>query len=242
MYIAARQMSDSKHLCASASEHNEPPGERSLADSAYWDEYYSHRHPGISDASTFAHFSAERMSSVSTIYELGCGNGRDALYFAERGHRVFACDRSHVAIEHLEQTVAGLSYRHRPTLVVGEMGKLPDIPDPLDVVYSRFSLHAVSAEEASMALSWTYRNLGPGGRLFAEARSVLGSLFGLGVEVARDTFLHNEHTRRFLRREELVAELEQLGFAIHECIESDGLAVYKDDDPVVIRVIAVKRG
>lgn len=223
------------------SDQDKRPGEHPPADSAYWDEYYSHRHPDITGASTFAQFSAERMGSVSTLYELGCGNGRDALYFAHLGHRVFACDRSHVAIEQIERTVAVQSFRHRPTLVVGEMGKLPDLPDPLDVVYSRFSLHAVTAEEASVALRWSHRNLAPGGRLFAEARSVLGSLFGLGVEVARDTFLYDEHTRRFLRREELVAELEQIGFAIHECIESDGLAVYKDDDPVVIRVIAVKR-
>ena len=208
-------------------------------DSEYWDQYYSRQHPSIIGSTTFARFCAELMAPGSAVFELGCGNGRDALFFAELGHRVTACDRSSVAIRNLKAALDEREFAHPPTLVVGEMGALPPARE-LDVVYSRFTLHAVSKREASHALGWAFANLRPGGRLFAEARSVRGSLYGKGEEVARDTFLFNSHTRRFLRRDELVDELTGLGFAIDECIEAAGLAVHKDDDPVVIRVIARK--
>jgi hypothetical protein len=120
------------------------------------------------------------------------------------------------------------------------MAALPDLATPVDVVYSRFTLHAVTAEEASAALRWAHRNLAPGGRFLAEARSVQGSLYGQGIEVARDTFLHHDHRRRFLRADELRAELAQIGFAVAELIEAAGLARHRDDDPVVIRVEAVR--
>lgn len=211
------------------------------SDIEYWDQYYSRKRPSITGSTTFARFCAELIAPESALYELGCGNGRDALFFASLGHRVTACDRSPVAIGNIESTFAERGFRHLPKLLVGEMGALSPAPGQ-DIVYSRFTLHAVSAEEASRTLRWALANLRPGGRLFAEARSVLGSLYGQGQEVARDTFLFNDHTRRFLRRDELVAELVEIGFSVTECIEADGLAVYKDDDPVVIRVIATKPG
>lgn len=209
------------------------------SDRDYWDQYYSKKHVSIAGCTTFARFCADRLAPESALFELGCGNGRDALFFAELGHRVTACDQSSVAINNLQASIVERAFKHPPTLLVGAMGALPPASE-LDAVYSRFTLHAVTADEASRAMRWALANLMPGGRLFAEARSVLGSLYGKGEEVARDTFLHNDHTRRFLRRDELVAELTEIGFSIVECIEADGLAVHKDDDPVVIRVVARK--
>ncbi len=209
-------------------------------DQSYWDSFYSTARPGIVAPSTFAQHCAPFLPEAASLFELGCGNGRDVHYFAGLGHRVIACDRSSVAIEELAGGVSGCGYRHQPELVVGEMGSLPAREAPLDAVYSRFTLHAVDVGEASRALRWAYDNLAVGGQFLAEARSVKGSLYGKGVEVARDTFLYNDHTRRFLRLDELLAELGGLGFTIVDHSETDGVAVHKDDDPVVIRVVARK--
>ena len=46
--------------------------------------------------------------------------------------------------------------------------------------------------------------------------------------------------RRFVRLEQLKRELETLGFVVNYVIEKDGLSVYKDDNPVLIRVHARK--
>ena len=209
-------------------------------DQSYWDEFYSTRRPAIVAPSSFARHCGPLLPEGARLYELGCGNGRDVHFFAGQGHRVTACDRSSVAIDELAREVAQRGYPHRPELVVGEMGSLPASRHPLDAVYSRFTLHAVTADEASRALRWAYRNLAAGGQFLAEARSVKGSLYGRGVEVDRDTFRYHEHTRRFLRSDELLTELEGLGFTVVDQVETDGVAVHKDDDPVVIRVVARK--
>ena len=49
-----------------------------------------------------------------------------------------------------------------------------------------------------------------------------------------------DHKRRFLRKNDLIHQLESYGFTIENVIESDGLAIYPDDDPVVIRISARK--
>ena len=65
-------------------------------------------------------------------------------------------------------------------------------------------------------------------------------LYGVGIPAGKDAFI-NGHYRRFIRMEELVLELQGLGFTIEDAIEMDGVAVYKDDNPVVVRVVARKR-
>ena len=75
-----------------------------------------------------------------------------------------------------------------------------------------------------------------------EARSVKGDLYGRGEPAGRDAFVHDGHYRRFIRLDELAAELEAAGFEIEEAIEKRGLAVFGTDDPVVVRVLARAAG
>jgi len=110
----------------------------------------------------------------------------------------------------------------------------------LDAVYMRFVLHAVTAEVASVGLSWASRNLRPGGQLFVEARSVRGSLYGEGRPAGRDAFVQDGHYRRFIRADELREEIVGIGFRVDELVEADGLAVRRGDDPVVIRAFATQ--
>lgn len=189
--------------------------------------------------------------------ELGCGNGRDALWFAQRGvQHVVAVDLSHSSIARLQAAVAQgastdapTSLAHHLKFVEADFSSLPTPPsaEPLcctegvHVVYSRFTLHAIDAAAQARALQWAYAALADGGLLAIEARSVLGSLYGKGtpVEGERDAFVFG-HYRRFLRREELLRDLTALGFTIEHEEERDGVAVFGDDDPVVVRVIARK--
>jgi hypothetical protein len=110
----------------------------------------------------------------------------------------------------------------------------------LDAVYMRFVLHAVTQEVASAGLRWASRNLRPGGRLFAEARSVRGSLYGKGRPAGRDAFIQDGHYRRFIRADELRDEIVGTGFRVGEMVEARGLAVRDGDDPVVIRAFATR--
>lgn len=214
----------------------------SSTDDAYWNRFYSHRQVELEVPSSFAQHVIGQIRPGARLFELGCGNGRDALYFASRGIKVLACDRSQVAVESLRARPELDAFPHRPEFLVADFQELASsYQGPAhDVVYSRFTLHAVPAEVQTSALAWAQQTLAPGGALLIEARSVKGSLYGQGEPAERDAFIHGGHYRRFLRLDELLAELLGLGFAVGSATESAGVAVYHDDDPVVIRVLATK--
>jgi bifunctional enzyme CysN/CysC len=64
-------------------------------------------------------------------------------------------------------------------------------------------------------------------------------VFGTAVGDEKDAYI-NTHFRRFLRKDELLKELEGLGFIIEFVDERDGVAALGDDNPVVLRVHARK--
>ena len=216
--------------------------ESDACDRSYWDRFYRKDHPDIGAASTFARCCMSLLPVSSSIFEIGCGNGRDAVFMARNGLRVLASDASTIAIDRLREQTWALEPNHVLRLIATPVERLEDRhAGTLDAVYMRFFLHAVEAPVASSALNWAFRNLRPGGRLFAEARSVLGSLYGKGRPAGRDAFIHDDHYRRFIRTPELEAEIVEIGFRVDEIVEADGLAVHGSDNPVVVRVFATRQ-
>lgn len=212
---------------------------REMADHPYWDAFYRAAHPEIGGPTTFAMWCLPLFPQQARLVEFGCGNGRDAVFFAQSGFDVIACDQSAVAIETLAQEHSHESIKKSLTFFRGDFTRLDQEQfGPVDVVYSRFTLHAITQAEATSALAWAAANLRPQGLLALEVRSVKGDLYGRGEPRERDAFVYNGHYRRFVRLDELVAELTRLGFTLQHTIESAGLAVHQNDDPVVIRVIA----
>lgn len=210
-----------------------------MANKAYWEGFYA---KGVApqESSTFAESVVSIIPKDGPLLEFGCGNGRDAFYFAKHSIPVVAVDLCEISIGNLNKKV---DRDGNPRFAAGDFTSLPTPfqDSNFATVYSRFTLHAIKAEEASRALGWAYNNLRPGGLLLIEVRSVLDPLCGQGTPVPgeRDAWM-TTHYRRFVRKDELVAELERLGFAIENLVEADNLAVYKDDNPVVIRVHARK--
>src|SRR4051794_118597 len=126
----------------------------------YWDSFYAADHPDLNTPSSFAEACAEYLDSSSTVFEIGCGNGRDSLFFASMGMRVHASDASDVAIERLHEHSRRSTWRHQPRWIARSMEQLDDRhAGELDAVYMRFVLHAVPADTASHGLAWAARNL-----------------------------------------------------------------------------------
>ena len=199
----------------------------------HWSKYYS---SGVAPAapSPFAEFVNGKIEPGSKLLEIGCGNGRDAAYFSREGHVVSALDPSSSAIDACRQNdLAGqIKYFH---------GTLPEIvaslPSDFETVYCRFVIHAMPITEEERLLSAVSAILKPGGRMFIECRSIKDEMARQG-EIISPTERIFGHYRRFIIKDEFEVRLRTAGFKILEIMEEKGLAIFGDDNPVVIRVIA----
>jgi adenylylsulfate kinase-like enzyme/SAM-dependent methyltransferase len=204
--------------------------------SRHWDDFYSQAGPP-EDPSTFARLVAARLDDASSILEVGCGNGRDASYFAERSSaKVTAVDVS-------DQAIASCRARYElPNLsfISGDIGSVPDEEGgSFDAVYSRFCLHAMTPVEEDQFIEGTTRLLREGGRLFIECRSIQDPLARKGEVISKTERIFG-HYRRFIIADELTQKLNDAGFEIVDFVEEAGLAKLGDDDPVVIRLEALR--
>ena len=201
----------------------------------YWDEYYK-KDNVPSFPSPFAEYVANKLSTQQTILEVGCGNGRDAKFLASKGHLVTGLDRSSKAIELCKK-------KYSEECIEFFFGSITDIAKQnqkkYDLVYSRFVIHAMSLDEEIKTLKMSYKLLKNNGKFFIECRSINDPLSDRG-EIVSQTERIDGHYRRFIILEEFKQRLNQIGFKITEAIESKGLAKFEEEDPVIVRVSAIK--
>lgn len=208
-------------------------------DEDYWNKYYKDKNAqGISlnKPSLFAQYVFSKyMKTGKELVELGCGNGRDSLYFADRGLNVTGIDASQVAIKELQQK----NTLHNCMFICDDFVNVESIYQiQYDYCYSRFTLHAISEYQETQILLKAYDMLKADGYLFVETRSINDGKYGLGQAVEKNAFINDGHYRRFIDLVELVTKVTDIGFKVIEQEESNEFAPYKNEDAVCIRLIA----
>ena len=201
----------------------------------HWDEYY--KKDNIPDyPSPFAEYVVNKLSNQQTILEVGCGNGRDAKFLASQGHLVTGLDRSGEAIELCKKlySVESLEFFFGTITDIAKINK-----KKYSLIYSRFVIHAMSLNEEIKTLNMSHKLLNKDGQFFIECRSINDPLSRKG-DILSNTERIEGHYRRFIILEEFKQRLVQVGFKIINTIESNGLAKFGKDDPVVIRIHAIK--
>ncbi|HWA28513.1 MAG TPA: adenylyl-sulfate kinase [Lacunisphaera sp.] len=202
---------------------------------SHWQEYYS-KAVAPQQPSSFATLVAAQLAPGTRLLEVGCGNGRDAAFFARARHQVTALDVSDAAIESCRQTHAGLPIDFRA-------GPLPAhaaaFTDAFDAIYCRFVLHAMPLAEEISLLEAATDCLRENGLFFIECRSINDPLARRGKVISPTERIHG-HYRRFLVLDDLVARLAAAGFRVLDQAEAAGVAAHGDDDPVVLRLKAQK--
>ena len=211
-------------------------GMSSTKDNEYWNRFYKDNPPMIIEESLFAKFVSEYITANRTLIDLGCGNGRDSLYFCSLGMNVVGIDMSKEAI-----TALNNKNGKDGSFVCGDfVTEITRYNNCVDYFYSRFSLHAINEAKENILLKNVYSALFPEGLFFIEVRSVKDELFGKGKEICRNTFEYGGHSQRFIVMDELLDHLSMAGFIIKYAEQKKGFAPYQDEDPEVIRIIAEK--
>jgi 2-polyprenyl-3-methyl-5-hydroxy-6-metoxy-1,4-benzoquinol methylase len=203
----------------------------------HWDAFYRGARGALEPSPFAVEVTRSGLKGRSRVLDVGCGNGRDSAHFAQLGHQVLAVDTSRAAIDLCRKTYQHLSidFRHGPAEAIAAS---PDRP-AFDVVYCRFVLHAMTEQEEAAFFHAARELLGPDGRLFLECRSINDPLSRLGEVISPTERIHG-HYRRFAIMDDLLQRLQAAQLKVVSKLESSHLAVFNDEDPVVIRIEARK--
>lgn len=202
----------------------------------YWDGFYS-KDQAPRTPSSFAEFCKQKyIEDDKTIFEIGCGNGRDTFYFAKTNSAI-AIDASDTVIEKNKLHARQLGLENIE-FVSGFFGETESVTNKcVDYFYSRFVLHAMDEYFENSVIALASKMLISGGLFLAEFRTTKDPLSQQGVAIGQNERI-TDHYRRFIDAGTIVSKLGAAGFEILYSVESNGLAIYKDDDPVVARIIA----
>ncbi|MBR5166518.1 MAG: class I SAM-dependent methyltransferase [Salinivirgaceae bacterium] len=203
-------------------------------DTQYWDAFYKTNRPESMEMSLFARFAMKWLPLGSSIVDMGCGNGRDSLFFAKNGMHVLGVDASSTAINLLNN----LQHPNAEFICGDFISDARIYSRNYDCFYSRFTLHAISFEQQKQFVANVFNSLNHKGMFMIEVRGVNDPKFGQGEFVERNAYILDGHYRRFIVMEEILTELITMGFVIKYAEENTGFAPYGDENPEIIRIIA----
>ncbi len=190
-------------------------------------------------------------TNKATLLELGCGNGRDSVYFARNAINITAIDQVQSEIDYLNAHFGSKNcvFLCGDFSSLSSIASLESLKSTYDCIYSRFSLHSITHAQQKRLFAELPQYLKVGGILAIETRGKRNSLYqkGQATQDEKDAFIYEEHYRRFVSLGDLCAEIEEIlkdskSFKILYAKESQGFAPFtqgkKKEDDYFIRVIA----
>jgi len=206
----------------------------------YRDTFYSGEMPvELEEPSPFARLVAKRLQQNMQVIDIGCGNGRDSIFFLQMGFGVTALDGSPVAIHRLCQRESKFEINKNSFVLNFEDVQEVKLSAAYFkskfavtgiVIYARFFLHAISQTAQKSFFNWVSEVLRPGDLIFLEYRSPqLNIDFVMGI-----------HFRRLVEANSIIDLLRSMEFEMIECDSSANFAPFKGEIAMVSRTIARK--
>jgi SAM-dependent methyltransferase len=191
----------------------------------YWQKFYGDNNK-LLEPSPFAKYCIQFLQNECqnldqfVLLELGCGNGRDAVFFADHC-KVIACDYSEEALKTIQH----------PNVSTKNVDLTQDnwkdgLAQKYDVCYCRFLLHAIDYKYHTDVLRFMIER---GSYFFIECRS---------NKYQPEEYHFGETHQRWLvdvnEISKILQEYQDISCTIQE---ANNLAVYGDENPFVIRVV-----
>ena len=174
--------------------------------SKIWDEIYSNDSSFFGEEpSDFAQkcYSDFKRYDVKRLLELGCGQGRDSIFFASNGLDVYALDSSKVAIENIKQKMRGKNIcLHLSHFEVRQT--LPFDSSHFDAVYSHmfYNMRFID-EELKFLFKESSRVLKNNGLLYFSVRSDKDVSYNKGKKIDNNIYEINGFQIRFFTKPQI---------------------------------------
>ena len=199
----------------------------------YWNKFYGNFYHSL--PTQFATFIANEYQGKHTLFDFGCGSGRDTFFFSKYYKNVIGIDSSSEVIDRNnieKKNTKNLSF------MIDDMSNPKKLANSLkenlnenefNIFYGRFFLHAIDEITENNFLN-LFNNL-----------KLKNNLLALEFRITKDEFLKkefNNHYRRYIDTENFKNKLKGLDLCVKYFIEGQGYAKYKNDDAYVARLIA----
>jgi tellurite methyltransferase len=196
----------------------------------YWNKFYA-KNKQMKESS-FARFIKRKIKNYSgKLIDIGCGNGRDSLFFSRNGQAVLGVDISKKAIANnskisnnnlkfLRLDIAKTSFNRK-----------------FDYIYCRFFLHAIDHKDQQRLFNFIKKIKKKNTYCFFEFRNHNDKIF---KKKTHNDFVEFEkgHYRRIINPLNLVEELKKnFDIKILYLKSSKNLSIIKKDNPNLTRII-----
>lgn len=153
-----------------------------------WDKKHTEgQHDWFADEpSTLAFKASKIISEGQRVLEIGCGNGRDARFFARKGFNVTATDFSEVAVQSNRMTNKSARLEFR---VLDIRDPLPFPDGSFDMVFSALALHYFPDIQTRAIFREIYRVLAPDGVLVFSCKSYDGKRMDNAEQVEKNFYV-----------------------------------------------------
>ncbi len=171
-----------------------------MSNASYWNTKWKSR--SNEPANNFAERVYKQVANKSykTILDVGCGNGRDSVYFANKGLKVTAVDFAGSGVKQLQSENKDIE------CVLSDISRMQFKSNSFDVIYAHLSLHYFDDKTTTKVFEDLYKMLKKGGSIFIKCKSVDDALFGKGKKVGENMY-KDDHVRHFFSKEYMAEKL-----------------------------------
>lgn len=168
----------------------------------YWNKLWAKESQTTANNFAIRAYKIIRTKHYSTLLDLGCGDGRDSIYFSKKGLKVTGVDFSQIAMDRLKIQNPDVQW------IQQDIRNIDFKEHSFDVIYSHLSLQYFDDETTNQIVGKLYKILANNGLLFVKCKSIDDQKYGQGEKVGEDLFMA-EHLRHFFSKEYMVKILHQ---------------------------------
>lgn len=155
-----------------------------------------------------------RFSKKMKILDAGCGEGRNAVYFIQKGYQIFGIDPNEVAVQYCRYLSKSMnSAFDAQRFQVGRLEEIPFHKEAFDAVICSAVLHfADSVDNFWRMIAEIDRILKPGGIFWFRMTTGFGGILEDSQVIENGKYLLPDGSERFLLTQAHVDNLEKMGF------------------------------
>ena len=201
----------------------------------YWDKFY--KNFNLKKPSDFAIFIAKRKNTGNLI-DIGCGNGRDSIFFQNDKTNVLGIDTCKYIIDkNIQLTKQNKKIKFKNIDISSK--KFLKI-EKFNNVYCRFVLHIINSEKEDLLLNNIKKITKKNSLIFFEFRTTNDKLYKIGKKISKYE-RYTDHYRRFINVNDFLKKIIQLNvFSLLYLNEDTNFSKIYKENPTLCRIILKK--